>query len=140
MKRLAGIALSLSVLLTGCQQNAPSTAKYSTGGDPADDPCARVVSAIGYAGLMLEPKGQEDGQNFEDAVIGRLAEARGITLEFGDRLPRSLQGAVARFETATAGLSRSDVPRERQVALLKQYREAADEIVAGCEGSRTPAS
>jgi hypothetical protein len=73
-------------------------------------------------------------------VLGRLAEARGITLEFGDRLPRSLHGAVDRFETATAGLSRSDVPRERQVALLKQYRKAADEIVAGCEGSRTPAS
>ncbi|KAB8189951.1 hypothetical protein FH608_036355 [Nonomuraea phyllanthi] len=122
----------LPVFLVGCQGNASSEAKYSTGGDPTDSPCARVVSAIGYAGLMLEPKGQEDRQNFEDAVIGRLAEARGITLEFGDRLPGSLQEAVETVKTTTAGLSRNDVPRERQVALLKRYRVAADEIVAGC--------
>ncbi|MGN9839373.1 hypothetical protein ACTMTI_14755 [Nonomuraea sp. H19] len=140
MKRLATVALILPVLLVGCQENASSTAKYSTGGDPADDPCARVVSAIGYAGLMLEPKGQEDRQNFEDAVIGRLAEARGITLEYGGRLPGSLQGAVERVKTATAGLSRNDVPRERQVALLKQYRAAADEIVAGCGKRKGPAN
>ncbi|MEU6778853.1 hypothetical protein ABZ912_06585 [Nonomuraea angiospora] len=122
----------LPVLLVGCQGNASSAAKYSTGGDLTDSPCARVVSAIGYANLMLEPKGQEDRQYFEDAVIGRLAELRGITLEFGDRLPDSLKGAVQTIKTTTAGLSRNDVPRERQVALLKQYRVAADQIVAGC--------
>ncbi|MGW6503654.1 hypothetical protein [Nonomuraea angiospora] len=132
MKRLATVALMLPVLLVGCQGNASSASKYSTGGDPTDSPCARVVSAIGYAGLMLEPKGQEDRQHFEDAVIGRLAELRGITLEFGDRLPDSLQGAVQTIKTTTAGLSRNDVPRQRQVALLKQYRVAADQIVAGC--------
>ncbi|MFI7634590.1 hypothetical protein [Nonomuraea sp. NPDC049400] len=123
----------IPALLVGCQGNASSTAKYSTGGDPTDDPCARVVSAIGYAGLLLEPKGQEDRQNFEDALIGRLAEARGITLEYGDRLPQSLHGAAERVKTATGGLSKGDLPRERQVALLKQYRVAADEIVAGCK-------
>ncbi|MEV4010349.1 hypothetical protein AB0J35_07610 [Nonomuraea angiospora] len=123
----------LPVLLVGCQGNASSSSKYSTGGDPTDSPCARVVSAIGYANLMLKPKGQEDRQYFEDAVIGRLAELRGITLEFGDRLPDSLKGAVQTIKTTTAGLSRNDVPRERQVALLKQYRVAADEIVAGCK-------
>ncbi|MEU6710921.1 hypothetical protein ABZ897_05515 [Nonomuraea sp. NPDC046802] len=132
MKRLATVALMLPVLLVGCQGNASSAGKYSTGGDPTDSPCARVVSAIGYAGLMLEPKGQEERQYFEDAVIGRLAEVRGITLEFGPRLPDSLHGAVEAVKTATAGLSRNDVPRERQVKLLKRYRVAADEIVAGC--------
>ncbi|MFG1701947.1 hypothetical protein ACFLIM_02030 [Nonomuraea sp. M3C6] len=133
MKRLAAVALMLPILLVGCQDNASSAEKYSTGGDPTDSPCARVVSAIGYAGLMLKPKGQEDQQYFEDALIGRLAEARGITLEFGDRLPDSLHGAVETVKTTTAGLSRNDVPRERQVALLKQYRVAADQIVAGCK-------
>ncbi|MBF8190537.1 hypothetical protein ITP53_33460 [Nonomuraea sp. K274] len=132
MKRIATTALLLTALLTACQDDAASAPKYSTGGDPTDSPCARVVSAIGYAGLMLEPKGQEDGQNFEDALIGRLAEARGITLEFGDRLPGSLRQPVETVKTTTAGLSRNDVPRERQVALLKRYRVAADAIVAGC--------
>ncbi|MGP3915285.1 hypothetical protein [Nonomuraea sp. 10N515B] len=138
MKRLAAVALMLPVLLVGCQddespRNQTGAQQYSTGGDPADSPCARVVSAIGYAGLMLEPRGQEDRQHFEDALIGRLAEARGITLQFGDRLPGSLSGAVETVKTTTAGLSRNDVPRERQVALLKRYRAAADRIVAGCE-------
>ncbi|GAA3207716.1 hypothetical protein GCM10020216_009430 [Nonomuraea helvata] len=132
MKRFATVALMLPVLLVGCQDNASSASKYSTGGDPTDSPCARVVSAIGYANLMLKPKGQEDQQYFEDAVIGRLAELRGITMEFGDRLPDSLKGAVQTVRTTTAGLARNDVPRKRQVALLKQYRVAADEIMAGC--------
>jgi hypothetical protein len=39
---------------------------------------------------------------------------------------------VETVRTTTAGLSRNDVPRERQVALLKRYRQAADRIVAGC--------
>ncbi|HEX4812462.1 MAG TPA: hypothetical protein VFV66_06880 [Nonomuraea sp.] len=138
MKRLATVALIVPVLLAGCQaaerpQPERSAAQqYSTGGDAADSPCTRVVSALGYAGLMLEPKGREDHQNFEDAVIGRLAEARGITLQFGDRLPASLKEAVETVRTTTAGLSRNDVPRARQVELLRQYRMAADAIVAGC--------
>ncbi|MEO3867216.1 hypothetical protein ABGB18_00135 [Nonomuraea sp. B12E4] len=133
MKRSTAVALMLPVLLLGCQENASSAARYSTGGDPTDSPCARVVSAIGYADLMLKPRGQEDQQYFEDAVLGRLAEARGITLQFGDRLPASAKGAVAQVETATAGLAKSDVPRDRQVTLLKQYRAAADKIRAACE-------
>ncbi|MCK2220933.1 hypothetical protein MF672_045080 [Actinomadura sp. ATCC 31491] len=122
----------LPLLVMGCQDDASSAPRYSTGGDPTDSPCARVVSAIGYADLLLKPRGQEDRQYFEDAVVGRLAEARGITLQFGDRLPASLKDAVSTVESTTAGLARNDVPHERQVALLKQYRAAADRIVAGC--------
>ncbi|MFI7704797.1 hypothetical protein [Nonomuraea sp. NPDC049480] len=130
---MATVALILPVLLVGCQDDASSAEKYSTGGDPTDSPCARVVSAIGYAELMLQPKGQEERQNFEDAVISRLAESYGITLEFGDRLPRSLSGAVETVKRTGKALSRNDVPRERQVTLLKEYRAAADQIVAGCK-------
>ncbi|TYB54168.1 hypothetical protein FXF51_48225 [Nonomuraea sp. PA05] len=133
MKRSATIALILPALLVGCQEGASSSQKFSTGGDPTDSPCDRVVSAIGYAGLMLEPKGQEDRQNFEDALIGRLAEVHGITLQFGPGLPGSLQEDVRTVKETTAGLSRNGVPKERQVALLRQYRAAADRIEAGCE-------
>ncbi|MEV0315132.1 hypothetical protein ACGFJC_15175 [Nonomuraea fuscirosea] len=132
MKRLATVALILPVLLVGCQDDASSAAKFSTGGDPTDSPCARVVSSIGYAGLMLEPAGREERQTFEDALTGRLAEVHGTTLEFGPRLPDSLQEAVEAVRTTTEGLSKNDVPRERRVALLKRYRQAADRIVAGC--------
>jgi hypothetical protein len=131
VRRLATLALLLPVLV-GCQHTAASAAKYSTGGDPTDAPCARVVSAIGYAGLLLGPRGREDAQNFQNALLGRLAELRGITLEFGDRLPDSLAPDVQTVKTTTAGLARADVPRARQVALLTQDRVAADRIEAGC--------
>ncbi|MCA2189018.1 hypothetical protein [Nonomuraea cavernae] len=131
MRRLAALAILLS-LLAGCQQSPARTGQYSTGGDPADDPCARVVSAIGYADLLLRPRGEEDDQNFENAVLGRLAEARGITLQYGPALPDALGTAVQTVQEATAGLARADVPRARQVALLKDYRAAADQIKAGC--------
>ncbi|MFG2072806.1 hypothetical protein [Nonomuraea maritima] len=132
MKRLVTVALALPLLLAACQDDASSVVKYSTGGDPTDSPCDRVVSIIGYADLLLEPEGQEERQDFQDALLGRVAEVRGITLEFGDRLPAELHGAVQDVRAATAGLARSDVPRERQVQLLKQYRGAAGRIVAGC--------
>jgi len=134
MKRSAAPALlllPLSVLLTACQQ-APTGGTYSTGGDPADEPCARVVSVIGYAGLLLEPEGREEEQNFEDAVLGRLAEVRGTTLQFGPRLPSSLAPAVSTVQEATRTLSTTEMPHGRQVALLKQYRSAAAQIEEGC--------
>ncbi|WP_049563653.1 hypothetical protein [Nonomuraea sp. SBT364] len=130
MKRLAASAL-LFLLIAACG-SSPAPGTYSTGGDPGDDPCARVVSAIGYAGLLLEPEGREDAQDFEDAVIGRLAEVHGITRQFGPRLPDSLAAAVRTVESTTADLSKAQVPRERQVALLKRYRTAAGQIEAGC--------
>ncbi|MBB6343896.1 hypothetical protein AB0C18_29480 [Nonomuraea muscovyensis] len=130
-RRLSVLVLMLP-LLTACQ-NSPATAgRYSTGGDPSDDPCARVVSAIGYADLLLEPRGAEEAQNFESAVLGRLAEARGVTLQYGPALPPSLAPAVRALETSTSGLSRADVPRERQVRLLREYRAAAEQIRTGC--------
>ncbi|MET7459935.1 hypothetical protein [Nonomuraea sp. NPDC005501] len=135
VRRVAATALLVPFLsiVAACQHTpAASAGRYSTGGDPTDDPCARVVSAIGYADLLLKPRGQEDDQYFEDAVLGRLAEARGITLQYGPALPDSLAPAVRDVETATAGLSRADVPRPRKVALLKQYRAAADRIKTGC--------
>ncbi|NUW39746.1 hypothetical protein [Nonomuraea rhodomycinica] len=135
MRRIVVTTLLVPLLsiLAACQNTPAATAgRYSTGGDPTDDPCARVVSAIGYADLLLRPRGQEDEQYFEDAVLGRLAEARGITLQYGPALPGSLAPAVKDVEAATAGLSRADVPRARQVELLKRYRAAADRIRAGC--------
>lgn len=131
LPRFAAIALMLPVL-AACQQTPASGGTYSTGGDPTDSPCARVVSAIGYAGLLLEPEGREQAQNFEDALLGRLAEVRGITLQFGPRLPSSLAPAVRTVLTATEGLARGDVPKQRQVALLKRYRAAAGQITRGC--------
>ncbi|MGN9780248.1 hypothetical protein ACTMTF_02390 [Nonomuraea sp. ZG12] len=131
LRRFAAIVLILPAL-AACQQTPAPGGMYSTGGDTADDPCARVVSAIGYAGLLLGPEGSEQEQEFEDALLGRLSEVRGITLQYGSRLPASLSPAVRTVQTATEGLARADVPRQRQVALLKRYRAAAGQIRTGC--------
>ncbi|MFI6497656.1 hypothetical protein [Nonomuraea typhae] len=137
-------------ILVACQTSPPPQArksqaasppasttpdKFSTGGDADDDPCTRVVSSIGYAGLLLLPAGKEDGQNFENAVLGRLAELRGIVQEFGPRLPGRLKDEAEAVEKATHGLAKADTPRKTQVALLKDYRAAADRIVRGCTTS-----
>ncbi|MDA0636509.1 hypothetical protein OUY22_24100 [Nonomuraea sp. MCN248] len=131
MNRILALALLLPVL-AACRQAPAAGGSYSTGGDPDDAPCARVVSAIGYAELLLKPAGQEDAQHFEDAVLGRLAEVRGITLQFGPRLPASLGDAVRTVEATTESLSTAAVPRPRQVALLKEYRTAAERIERTC--------
>ncbi|MEV0584918.1 hypothetical protein [Nonomuraea sp. NPDC050310] len=126
-------ALLAIAALVACQAAPePRTDKYSTGGDAKDSPCTRVISSIGYAELLLLPRGQEDRQNFEDAVLGRIAETRGIAAEFGGRLPESIKAAAGELEQAASGLARADVPRERQVELLKRYRAATEEIKKNC--------
>ncbi|WP_157244775.1 hypothetical protein [Nonomuraea typhae] len=149
MRRITAIALLMPILVA-CQNSPPPQAqksrvpspsasltsdKFSTGGDADDDPCTRVVSSIGYAGLLLLPAGKEDEQNFENAVLGRLAELRGIVREFGPRLPGGLRGEAESVEKATQGLAKADTPRKTQVAFLKDYRAAADRIVQGCKTS-----
>ncbi|MFI6484360.1 hypothetical protein ACIBH1_41015 [Nonomuraea sp. NPDC050663] len=126
------LALAVLVLLAGCQSEPPP--KYSSNNN-TDSPCARVVSAIGYAELMLEPKGREESQNFEAAVLGRIAETRGINAEFGGRLPAGAQAAAGEVERTAAGLATADIPRDRQVELLKRYRAATDEIRKHCAGT-----
>src|SRR5690606_7376473 len=131
VKRSLALLLMFPVLVA-CQQAPASGGTYSTGGDPTDDPCARVVSAIGYADLLLAPEGREDEPYSEDAALGRPAEGRGITLQFGPRRPGSRSDAVRMVEATTGKLSKADVPREQQVALLKEYRGAASRIERTC--------
>ncbi|GAA1012433.1 hypothetical protein Aple_007300 [Acrocarpospora pleiomorpha] len=123
--------VSALATLAACTQQAPAT-RFATGGDPDDDPCARIVSAIGYAGLLLSPAGQEDDQNFEDAVIGRLAELQGIILTYGPAMPADLAVPVETVTRTTKALSDGRLPRDQQVKLLKEYRPAADSVVSGC--------
>ncbi|GIH26350.1 hypothetical protein Aph01nite_46600 [Acrocarpospora phusangensis] len=129
-KALIAVAAAVATLVA-CSQQAPAR-QFATGGDPDDDPCARVVSAIGYAGLLLVPEGQEDTQNFEDAVIGRLAELQGIVLTYGPAMPAGLAEPVATVTRTTKALSDGHLPRDQQVELLKEYRPAADSVVSGC--------
>lgn len=137
MKALQKVSIFLGaalLTLVACTQQAP--AKFATGGDADDDPCTRIVSAIGYAGLLLAAAGQEDSQNFEDAVIGRLAELQGIILTYGPGMPAELAEPVATVTRTSKALSNGRLPRDEQVKLLKEYRPAADAVVAGCAAAK----
>ncbi|MDF5755965.1 hypothetical protein [Spongiactinospora sp. TRM90649] len=110
----------------------PTNGPYMVGADPADDPCARVVSAIGFADSVLEPAGEERRQNFDAAVRGRLAYVEGVVREYGPRLPERARRFEVPLRDATDGLSPAATPREEQLRLLKQYRSAAQGVRRTC--------
>lgn len=131
MRALA--VLFLSVTLAACQQEAPAAPQAAAAPSPTGDtPCHVMVNAIGYADLLLKPPGQEESQNFEDAVVSRLQEVRGYGEQVGPGLPGELAAALETVLSAAEGLARTDLPREQQVELLRKYRPAARQIVEGC--------
>ncbi|MFD0660087.1 hypothetical protein [Thermocatellispora tengchongensis] len=111
---------------------ATSDGTYVVGADPADDPCARVVSALGYVEPLLLPPGQEEEQRFDDAVRGRLAYVEGVLLEYGPRLPAGAKEGEAALRRTTRGLAPAATPREEQVRLLREYREAEKSVRDAC--------
>ncbi|MEZ0071777.1 hypothetical protein [Planotetraspora sp. GP83] len=113
-------------------KSASPAARYVVGADPGDDPCARIVSAIGFADALLRPPGEEDRQEFDEGVRGRIAYVEGVVLEYGPRLPGQLLEYEARLRETTHGLVPAATRPEDQVRLLKEYRAAADSVKKGC--------
>ncbi|WP_066362019.1 hypothetical protein [Herbidospora mongoliensis] len=132
-------ALSLAAL-TACATAPPpptaaSTDLYVTGADPDDDPCERVVSALGFAELILKPAGQEESQEFGEGVRGRIAYGEGVILTYGPKLPKELAGHAATLKRTIRELVPAATPHEKAVASLKEWRAAATAIERGCEAS-----
>ncbi|TQS22894.1 hypothetical protein [Microbispora hainanensis] len=134
-------ALAL-LTLAACGSPAPEkapppspVARYLVGADPSDDPCVRIVSAIGYAEPLLVPAGEEDTQEFSEGVRGRLAYVHGVVLEYGPRLPRELLPYESVLTTTTDRLSPAATPFDRQVRALKEYRAASAAVKKGCPAS-----
>ncbi|WP_432932614.1 hypothetical protein ACQPZZ_15375 [Microbispora sp. CA-135349] len=112
-----------------------SSAHFLVGADFGDDPCARIVSAIGYAEPLLVPAGEEDTQKFGEGVRGRLAYVHGVVLEYGPRLPRELLPYEPILVATTDRLSPAATPFDQQVGALKEYRTAAAAVKKGCPAS-----
>jgi hypothetical protein len=87
---------------------------------------------IGYSEESLLPAGQEDQQKFDDAARGGIAEAIGTAERYGSQLPVSLQPAARRLVKDGYQIVPATAPRDSQVASLRDYRQAAEEIVHGC--------
>jgi len=90
------------------------------------------VALIGYSEESLVPAGQENDQKFDDAARGGIAEAIGTAERYGSQLPASVQPAAQQLVKEGYQIVPAGAPRGIQVASLRDYRRAADEIVRGC--------
>lgn len=117
---------------------APETARqaaggtYVTGAKATDDPCARVVSAIGYLDPLLLPEGEEERQGYDDAVRGRFGYLVGTIREYGARLPGAARDAAREAGDVAQTLSDSRTEDRIRPGLLRDYRAAARGVAAGC--------
>ncbi|GIH45910.1 hypothetical protein [Microbispora rosea] len=150
--RTALVASALAVGLSACQSPSPepdaspgaavssmstaygktSGAVYVTGAKAGDDPCARVVSAIGYLGLSLLPAGQEDAQHWDGDVRGRFGYLRGTLAMYGPHLPASASAAVTTIDGLAETLSRAGTAGSRRTDLLRRYRKASAAVLTAC--------
>jgi hypothetical protein len=87
-------AVSTAVSAASSATGTVGGAVYVTGAKAGDDPCARVVSAIGYLGLSLLPAGQEKAQHWDGDVRGRFGYLRGTLAMYGPHLPASASAAA----------------------------------------------
>ncbi|MFI7032009.1 hypothetical protein ACIBK1_25145 [Microbispora rosea] len=150
--RTALVASALAVGLSACQSPSPepdaspgavvssmstvygktSGAVYVTGAKAGDDPCARVVSAIGYLGLSLLPAGQEDAQHWDGDVRGRFGYLRGTLSMYGPHLPASASAAVTTIDGLAETLSRAGTAGSLRTDLLRRYRKASAAVLTAC--------
>jgi hypothetical protein len=131
-------AFACIAVLAGCSSDADSSSATSrtpasSSGSSAAQACERLVALIGYSDESLLPAGQEDHQKFDDAARGGIAEAIGTAERYGSELPASLQPAAQQLVREGYQIVPATAPRATQVASLRDYRQAADEIVHGCE-------
>lgn len=91
-----------------------------------------MVALIGYSEESLVPAGQENHQKFDDAARGGIAEAIGTAERYGSQLPASVQSAAQQLVNEGYQIVPAAAPHAIQVASLREYRRAADEIVRGC--------
>jgi hypothetical protein len=125
-------AVSSTASSMGTASGKTSGAVYVTGAKAGDDPCARVVSAIGYLGLSLLPAGQEEAQHWDGDVRGRFGYLRGTLAMYGPHLPASASAAVATVDGLAETLSRADTADSRRTDLLRRYRKASAAVLTAC--------
>jgi hypothetical protein len=129
--------LACVAALAGCSaedssSSAASPTPASSSGSSAAQACERLVALIGYSEESLLPAGQEDHQKFDDAARGGIAEAIGTAERYGSQLPASVQPAARQLVKEGYQIVPATASHGTQVASLRDYRQAANEIVRGC--------
>jgi len=127
-------ALVATAVAAGCtsEEKAPLADELDRYTDRGDG-CPQVVSAIGYADGRLLAAGQERYQDFDDAVRSSIAAVAGtIALEVRDFPSEDVLEQARRVQELASRTAAVDVTGARRVALLREYRREAMQLVIDC--------
>ena len=135
----AGFALVLALpmvltVLAGCSgdDKAPLSDELGRYTD-AGDGCQQAVSAIAYADNTLRAAGQEQHQEFDDAVRSNIAAVAGtIALEIRDFPSKEALQQARTVEDLAEETSALATKGQRRVELLREYRREAAQLVIDC--------
>lgn len=127
-------AVAATALATACagEEKAPLADELDRYTDKGDG-CPQVVSAIGYADERLLAAGQERYQDFDDAVCSSIAAVAGtIALEVRDFPSEEVLDQARRVQELASRTAAAGVTGARRVALLREYRREAMQLVIDC--------
>jgi hypothetical protein len=137
--RLLAVVLAVGLTtgaLSGCSDDdkAPLSDELGRYTD-AGDGCQQAVSAIAYADNTLRAAGQEQHQEFDDAVRSNIAAVAGtIALEIRDFPSEGTLQQARKVEDLAEETSALATKGQRRVALLREYRREAAQLVIDCAG------
>ena len=121
-------------LLTGCSGDGEKPLSKELGQyTDTGDGCQQAVSAIAYADNTLRAAGQEQHQEFDDAVRSNIAAVAGtIALEVRDFPSKRALTQARKVEDLAEETSALAAKGQRRVELLREYRREAAQLVIDC--------
>ena len=128
------MAAAALVLAGGCSGDhkaalSDELGRYTDSGDG----CQQAVSAVAYADNSLRAAGQEQHQEFDDAVRSNIAAVAGtIALEVRDFPSKRTLEQARRVEDLADETSALATKGQHRVQLLREYRREAAQLVIDC--------
>ena len=127
------VAVALVGALAGCTDDKAPLADVLDGYTDKGDACKQVVVAITYADGSLRSMGQEQYQEFDDAVRSNIATVAGtVALEIRDFPTERTRRQAQRLAKKARATSEQDSTGARRVRLLREYRIEAERMVLEC--------
>ena len=132
-RTMAAMALVVP-LLGACSDDGKAPLSDELGAyTDSGDGCQQAVSAIAYADNTLRAAGQEQHQEFDDAVRSNIAAVAGtIALEIRDFPSKETLQQARKVEDLADETSAIATKGEKRVRLLREYRREAAQLVIDC--------
>ena len=132
-RTMAAMALVVP-LLSACSDDGKAPLSDELGAyTDSGDGCQQAVSAIAYADNTLRAAGQEQHQEFDDAVRSNIAAVAGtIALEIRDFPSKMALEQARKVEDLADETSAIATKGEKRVRLLREYRREAAQLVIDC--------